>query len=35
MIDPRIVLKEELIAIGILFKQASIIALDAGSGNDY
>lgn len=31
MSDPRIVLKEELIAIGILSKQASIIALDAGS----
>ncbi len=31
MSDPRIVLKKELIAIGILSKQASIIALDAGS----
>ena len=31
MSDLRIVLKEELIAIGILSRQASIIALDAGS----
>lgn len=31
MSDPRIVLKEELISIGILSKQASIISLDAGS----
>jgi hypothetical protein len=31
MIDPRIVLKDELIAIGISPKQASIIALDTGS----
>ena len=31
MRDPRIVLKDELIAIGILSKQASIIALDTGS----
>lgn len=31
MIDPRIVLKDELIAIGISSKQASIIALDTGS----
>lgn len=31
MIDPRVLLKGELIKIGILSKQASIIALDAGS----
>lgn len=31
MRDPRIFLKNELMAIGILSKQASIIALDAGS----
>jgi hypothetical protein len=31
MKDPRIVLKNELIAIGILSKHASIIALDTGS----
>jgi hypothetical protein len=31
MKDPRIVLKNELIAIGILSKQASIIAIDTGS----
>jgi hypothetical protein len=31
MNDSRIILKEELISIGIVANQASIIALDAGS----
>ena len=31
MSDPRIILKEELISIGIVGHEASIIALDAGS----
>jgi hypothetical protein len=31
MRDPRIILEEELIAVGILSNQASAIALDAGS----
>ena len=31
MKDPRIILKEELISIGILANQATAIALDSGS----
>lgn len=31
MYDPRVILKNELIKIGILISDANIIALDAGS----
>jgi hypothetical protein len=35
MSDPRIILKEELISIGIAANQAAIIALDAGSSQAF
>lgn len=33
--DPRIILKQKLIDVGILLKDATIISLDAGSSQVY
>ena len=35
MNDPRIILRDKLIENGLLFKDANIIALDAGSSQTY
>ena len=35
MNDPRIILRDKLIENGLLFKDANLIALDAGSSQTY